>query len=64
MVPLPAWADPLAKKRRNRRLKARVIAAVGAAVVPAIDEFAFRSQQALSCLCYINKYVIFHAFAL
>jgi hypothetical protein len=44
MAPLPTRADSLAQKRRNRRLKAGVVTAVSAAVVPAIDEFAFRSQ--------------------
>jgi len=42
MAPLPARADTLTKKRRDCRLEARVIAAVGAAIIPAIDKFTFR----------------------
>jgi len=41
VAPLPARANSLAQKRRDRRLKAGVVAPVGTAVVPAIDEFAF-----------------------
>jgi hypothetical protein len=41
MTPLPTGADALGKKRRDRRLKARIVAPVGAAIVPAVGEFAF-----------------------
>ena len=41
VVPLPGRADALVKKRRNRRLKTRIIATVGTTVVPAIDRFGF-----------------------
>src|SRR5712691_12934595 len=44
VVPLPTRADALAQKRRDRRLEASVVATVGAAVVPAIGEFAFGGQ--------------------
>ncbi len=44
MVPLPRGADALAEKRRDRRLEAGIVAAVGATVVAAVDEFAFRGQ--------------------
>jgi hypothetical protein len=43
VTPLPGRADALAQQRRDRRLEARIIAAVGATVVPAIDEFALPS---------------------
>ena len=41
VIPLTGWPDVLAQKRRNRRLKARIVAAVGTAVVAAIDKFGF-----------------------
>jgi site-specific recombinase XerC len=44
VAPLPTRADSLVQKRRDRRLEAGVVATVGATVVPAIDEFAFRGQ--------------------
>ena len=64
VAPLSTRANPLAKKRRDRRLEAGVVAAVGTAVVPAIDEFAFRGQHALARFGQINRDVIFHALAL
>jgi hypothetical protein len=64
VAPLPARANPLAQKRRDRRLKAGIVAAVGTAVVPAIDELAFRGQQTLARFGQINRGVIFHALAL
>jgi hypothetical protein len=44
VVPLPGRADTLDEKRRDCRLKAGIVAAVSATVVPAIDGFGFRSQ--------------------
>ena len=41
VVPLPGRADVLDKKRRDSRLKARIVATVGATVVAAIDGFGF-----------------------
>jgi hypothetical protein len=64
MTPLPARADPFTKKGSDRRQEASIVAAVGAAVVPAIDEFTFRRLKALGRFCHINRNVIFHAFAL
>ena len=44
VVSLPRGADALAEKHRDRCLKAGIVAAVGATVVAAVDEFAFRGQ--------------------
>jgi hypothetical protein len=44
VVPLPGGADALDKKRRDCRLKARIVTAVGATVVAAIDGFGFRGE--------------------
>jgi hypothetical protein len=41
MTPLPTGTDALGKKRRDRRLKAGIIAPVGATIVLAVGEFAF-----------------------
>jgi len=41
VVPLPGRTDVLDKKRRDSRLKARIVATVGATVVAAIDGFGF-----------------------
>ncbi len=62
--PLPGRTNPLAQQRRNRRLEAGIVAPVGAAIVPAIDEFAFCGQQALIRLGQINRDGMFHALAL
>jgi len=63
VAPLPARADSLAQKRRNRRLKAGVVAAVGAAVVPTIGTCAFRGASALVCLGTIHGDVLVHTLA-
>jgi hypothetical protein len=55
MAPLPTRADTLTKKRRNCRLETGVVAAVGAAIIPAIDKFAFRSLEALIRFYQINR---------
>jgi len=44
VVPLPGRADALTEKRDDRRLKASIVAAVSATVVPAIDGFGFRGE--------------------
>ena len=44
VVPLPGRPDALVEKRRDRYLKARIVATVGTAVVPTIDKFGFRGE--------------------
>jgi len=44
VVLLPGRVDALDEKRRNCRLKARIVTAVGATVVAAIDGFGFRGE--------------------
>ena len=44
VVPLPRRPDALVEKRRDRCLKARIVATVGTAVVSAIDKFGFSSK--------------------
>ena len=44
VVPLPGRPDALTKKRRDCRLKASIVAAVGTTVVSAIDGFGFRGE--------------------
>ena len=44
VVPLPGRPDALNEKRRDCRLKASIVAAFGATVVPAIDGFGFRGE--------------------
>ncbi len=44
VVPLPGRPDALVEKRRDRCLKARIVATVGTAVVPTIDKFGFRGE--------------------
>ena len=44
VVPLPGRVDTFAEKRRDCRLEASIVAAVGTTVVSAIDGFGFRGE--------------------
>ena len=44
VVPLPGRPDALYEKRRDCRLEASIVAAVGTTVVSAIDGFGFRGE--------------------
>ena len=50
-------------QRRDRRLEAALVAAVGAALIPAIGACAFRGASALVCLGTIPGDVLVHALA-
>ncbi len=44
VAPLPGRVDTFAEKRRDCRLEASIVAAVGTTVVSAIDGFGFRGE--------------------
>ena len=50
-------------QRRDRRLEAALVAAFGAAILPAIGACAFRGASALVCLGTIHGAVLVHALA-